>query len=413
MLVAAIVLVLLTVATFPTVSANGANGIVVRSSSDAGIDPDDDGILDRLAITLEVHVMTAGTYTVYGIIKTIDTDPIVASNATDLAEGNGPLVIEFEGRKLYETGMKAYTVDLRITGGERGVSHTHVTGAYDFDPEPMGVSPAITMGNDNITLEFPSVMHVPTIKFHPTLMKQKYNFQVSFDTLIGFADDGDGVFTEADGIVLRGDLKQSLWEGSIYQAGGVLRMTFENIIDLWDVDESNPVGTVTIKFIFNTAIEGTYKKFDIDLDFSGSFEGVDHFALRHTLEDLTDTTRFNVGEVGGEPRIQFLNGGNEEMAYYEWVDEAQSYEGDSVKNVDLTYTTEVKGDVMTLQVCYPYEAGADRILHDPILGIKEWVTPGDPDIEEKDNHSFISFLGALIVGGLFIGYTIHSRRKRE
>jgi len=317
---AGVLIVLMCLAVLIPASSSGeAREIVVKGVSDTGVDLNNDNILDRLAITMQVHVKVAGTYTVYGIIKTIDTDPIATSNATDLQEGNGQMVLEFTGETLYESGMDGpYVVDLRITGGEAMVPYSYTTGQYvvkDFDQESESPSPMITMGNENLTLEFPSVMHVPKITFYPTLKRQDYHFEVSFESLLGFSDDGDGVYTDADEVLVHGDLRQSIWDESIYQEGGVLRLTFENTIDLWDVKASNPVGMCSVKFIFNTNVEGTYKKFDIDYRFSGTFPGVDYFTLEHTLEDLSGKTRFNVGRVNGEPRIQFINGGDEMIAY--------------------------------------------------------------------------------------------------
>ena len=171
-----------------------------------------------------------------------------------------------------------------------------------------------------------------------------------------------------------------------------------------------PVASVDIKFIFSTEFQETHYKFDIDMEFSEPVQGVDFFTLVHTLEDLTEMTEFNVMEDQG--RVQFINGNNEEMAYYEWIKEAESHSGGAKEEIVLSHSYDIDGPVMTLHLNYPYSTEVDRIFHDPKVGIKAIsdITPIEDEDDEK--HNVILFGCSLIVGGLFIAYTIHAQRKR-
>ena len=211
---------------------------------------------------------------------------------------------------------------------------------------------------------------------------------------------------------MRGDLSQSIWDLSIYQEGSIVQLRFQNTIDLWDVEEMKPVSSVKIKFIFSTNIQGTYKKFDIDMTFSNPMEGVTTFALEHNLEDLTDMTEFNVMENNGEPRVQFLNGGGEEMAYYEWIEEAESFSETNTETIALTQSHTIDGSVMTLYVNYPYDADTARIFHDPKLGIKALGRTPIIGDENEGDHSVVLFVISILSGGFFIWYTIRSQRRR-
>jgi len=397
-------------------SAEESPHITVRVVNDLAADSDNDGVLDYLVISAQVHVKSEGLYTIYGMIGTISTNLITAHNASYLAVNNDDeLELKFPGKKIYDSGMNGpYVVQLTITNDEEHVSHTHTTALYsleDFDPT-IPPSPPIHLGNQNLTLEFASIMHKPSITFSPTPMKDKYRFDISFDHIIGFEDNGDGVYSDEDTDVVRGDLSQSIWDWSIYQEGSTVQMRFQNTIDLWDIEELKPVSSVEMKFIFNTNIQGTYKKFDIDMTFSNPVEGVTAFALEHHLEDLLDKTEFNVMENNGEPRVQFINGGGEEMAYYEWIEEAESFSETGSENIALTQSNTIDGSVMTLYVNYPYDQDTARIFHDPKLGIKALGGPKlSVDVKEED-HSVALFAISLLGGGLFIWYTIRSQRQR-
>ena len=396
-------------------SAEESPHITVKGVDDLAADADNDGILDFLVISVQVHVKSEGTYTVYGMIGTISSNLITAHNSSYLAVDSGILELKFPGKKIYDSGMNGpYVVQLTITNDEEHISHKHTTAVYsleDFDPT-IPPSPPIPLYNENLTLEFASIMHKPTITFSPTPMKDKYRFDISFDHIIGFKDNGDGVYTDEDIDVVRGDLSQSIWDLSIYQEGSIVQLRFQNTIDLWDVEEMKPVSSVKIKFIFSTNIQGTYKKFDIDMTFSNPMEGVTTFALEHNLEDLTDMTEFNVMENNGEPRVQFLNGGGEEMAYYEWIEEAESFSETNTETIALTQSHTIDGSVMTLYVNYPYDAGTARIFHDPKLGIKALGRTPIIGDENEGDHSVVLFVISILSGGFFIWYTIRSQRRR-
>ena len=124
------------------------------------------------------------------------------------------------------------------------------------------------------------------------------------------------------------------------------------------------------------------------------------------------TFSFNFVDNERTARVQFVNGGREETAYYEWIKEADSYSAAGEQTVELTHSYSIDGSVMSLYINYPNEATTDRIFHDPVLGIK--MKPADPNGEvSKSGHSPVLFVIAVVVGGLFILYTIHSQRKRE
>jgi len=397
-------------------SAEESPHITVRGVDDLAADSDNDGVLDYLVITAQVHVKSEGLYTIYGMIGTISTNLITAHNASYLAVDNGVLELKFPGKKIYDSGMNGpYDIILTIAKEQESIKYTHKTSDYsyeDFNPTRKLDAPDFVLYNGNLTLEFESVMHRPAITFSPTPMKDKYRFDISFDKIIGFTDDGDGIYSVGDTDVVRGDLSESVWDLEIYQEGSVFQLSIENSIELWDVKEFTPVSTVVIKFIFNTNIQGTYKKFDIDMTFSDPVEGVTAFALEHNLEDLTDMTEFNVIENNGEPRVQFINGGGEEMAYYEWIEEAESFSETGSENIALTQSNTIDGSVMTLYVNYPYDEDTSRIFHDPKLGIKALGgIEGPVDVKEED-HSVVLFVISLLGGGLFIWYTIRSQRKR-
>jgi len=393
----------------------GAN-IVVKGVDDRAEDIDDDGILD-LIITVQVNVQSEGVYTIYGTIETIDSAPIMAYNTSYLSEGEGTLVLKILGTMIYESGRDGpYTITIRITTDVEHISHTHTTKMYsyeDFDPS-QPPSPVIPLENENITLDFATIMRNPLITFYPTLQKEEYMFSVSFDHLIGFADDGDKVFGSNDDVLFRGDLSQLIWIPTISMKDNTLRLSMRNTIKLLPLKETNNPIDMTVEIIFSTNVQGTYKKFDIDLTLHEPVEGVDFFALEHHLEDLTDMTEFNFVDDEITPRVQFVNGGREEKAYYEWIKEAESYSEGTIRIVPLTHSYSIDGPVMTLYINYPNDATTDRIFHDPVLGIKvkDTPTPYDPPPEEA-GHSPVLFIIAVVVGGLFIFYTIHTQRKRD
>ncbi|MDP6155671.1 MAG: hypothetical protein QGH39_03010 [Candidatus Thermoplasmatota archaeon] len=391
------------------------NNIVVKGVDDRGEDIGDDGIFDYLIITVQVNVLSEGTYTVYGSIETIDSAPIMAYNTSQLSEGDGVLFLEIFGTKIFESGRDGpYTVTLRVTNDVEHTSYTHNTKMYsfmDFDPSPLP-APVIPILNENITLDFGTIMRNPLITFYPTLQKEKYKFSVSFDHIIGFADDGDKLYSSNDNVLFRGDLSQIIWIPTISSKDSTLRLNMRNTIKLLPLTETNSPVDMTVEFIFSTNVQGTYKKFDIDLTLHEAVEGVDFFALEHHLEDLTGMTEFNFVDDEITPRVQFVNGGREEMAYYEWIKEADSYSGGTASTVSLTHSYSINGQVMTLYINYPNDDETDRIFHDPVLGIK--VPPMDTSEEpSEDGHSLLLFVISALVGGLFIIYTIHSQRKRD
>lgn len=392
----------------------GAN-IVVKGVDDRCEDMDDDGILDFIIITIQVHVQSGGLYDVYGTIENMGSAPIMAYNTSQLSKGDGMLALKIPGAKIFESDRNGpYDVTLRITNDKDHISHMHTTKMYsydDFNPSNELDVPVLPLDNENITLDFASIMRKPVVSFYPTLQKEKYRFSVSFDQIIGFADDGDSVFGTNDEVLFRGDLWQNLWLPVISSKGRNIRLSMRNTIKMLPLKETSSPVNVTLEFIFGTNVQGTHQKFDIDITLHEPVEGVDFFALEHHLEDLTDMTEFNFVDNDLTPRVQFVNGGREEMAYYEWIKEAESYSGGTARTVSLTHSYSIDGPVMTLYINYPNDASTERIFHDPVLGIK--VPPADPnEAESESGHSPVLFIIAVVVGGLFIIYTIHSQRKR-
>ena len=400
---------------FTAVTAGETPPITIRGVLDHVEDLGDDGTLDYLTITVQVNVRHDDTYTIYGSLEPLRSKPITAHNASSLSEGDGTLSLKFPGARIFDSQMDGpYTVILSITDDEEYISDSYSTADYsyeDFNPTKEISLPRV-MDSDNLTLEFEfeSIMRKPTITFYHPNLEEEYRFAVAFDEIVGFADDGNGVWDEKDEVVVRGDLTQRIWDWSFFYEGSSFRFRFENTILLWGTKELEPVASVDIKFIFNTDFLETNYKFDIDMEFSEPVEGVDFFTLVQTLEDLAGNTEFNVMEDQG--RVQFINGDNEEMAYYEWIKEADSFSGDSKEKITLAHTYDIDGSVMTLQLNYPYSTAVDRIFHDPKLGIKA-ISVNDPSEDEEDQkHSMILFGCSLVVGGLFIAYTIHAQRKR-
>jgi len=409
---------LMIIALFAPVSleARSSSAIVIGNIEDQGYDPQDDGVIDFLKVSVNVNVEEEGTYTVYGLIETVNFELISSNNASFLQSGNGQLMVKFPGWQIYESKQNGpYTIHIRVTDSQQSVSATHITSSYSFeDFNPSVESPRLPIYNENLTLEFDSVMTKPSVTFYPTQYKENYNFRLSFDRILGFADDGDGVFTSQDTEVIRGDLSEKIWGWSLKQEGSSIRLNIHNTIKLWDVEGQMEMGTVDMSFIFNTNIQGTYKKFDIDMVFSQGLTGVDFISLEQHLVDESLKSDFEVTNLGGTTRIKFVDEQSEELAYYEWLEEAEFYGASAMENNSLSHNYEKSTREMTLYVHYPYTSDCQRIFHDPVVGLNSNVLQrrGPNIIEDVVNdHSLLVFGVAFVVGTVFVLLSLRYQRR--
>lgn len=390
--------------------------IMVDGIRDESLDLGGDGVLDCLELTVPVKVEQDGHYTIYGIIETINSNLINAHNASELGVGTQELVVRFPGWQIYESKQNGpYDIHIRITNSDVVASDFYTSGIHYYeDFNPTLDSPRLPIYNENLTLEFQSIMQTPSVTFYPTASRDEYQFLLTFETIEGWMDNGDGQFTPEDEVLLRGDLSEKMWDWSIKQEGDSLQMNIQNSIKLWRVEDMKEVGSVVIQFIFNTNIQGTYKKFDIDMTFSNSMEGINFITLSQKLEDVSANSDFNIIENGKFVRVQFVNSLEEELAYYEWINEADFYSSSPVRTINLTYSTAINDKTMSISLHYPYQSSGVRIFHDPVLGMGSTLLPGNrPAVGQESgiHHNLFVFSLTFSLGTLMVLYSIHRRRR--
>jgi pimeloyl-ACP methyl ester carboxylesterase len=113
--------------------------LLTGNNSDEGVDTDDDGLFDYLAVDLEFDVVTPGRYDVGARLVDSNGDEIVWAAASADLTGTGVVELRFDGLAIGEHGLDGpYLVtDLSIyqtTGGAASATFdsVHVTSAYHF-----------------------------------------------------------------------------------------------------------------------------------------------------------------------------------------------------------------------------------------------------------------------------------------